>query len=262
MVTVDSSSSRNVIVWEKLDKFATDSFFIYREITTNNYQEIAATGRDSLSQYEDSSANPVVTAYRYKMATKDTCGNSGVLSPYHNTIHLQYLGNGNLVWNAYEIENQTTPIISYDVYRDSTGTGNWTLMVTVPGTQTTATDVNFSTNPNSQYRIKANWINTCTPSRSAYDGVFSNIITQSSVNGIASINREGIMLYPNPASTLLYLDAPGFEKGMLNFYNIQGQQVLIQKFAHQIDIRHLNSGVYFIEIKNGGTVEQKMFLKE
>ncbi|MDB5281688.1 MAG: type sorting protein, partial [Bacteroidota bacterium] len=72
MVSVDSASSHNIIVWEKLDKTATDSFYLLREMSTNNYVQIAAVPRDSLSEFEDYGADPNVTAYRYKIMVKDT----------------------------------------------------------------------------------------------------------------------------------------------------------------------------------------------
>ncbi|MDB5282595.1 MAG: type sorting protein [Bacteroidota bacterium] len=263
MVSVDSASSHNIIVWEKLDKTATDSFYLLREMSTNNYMQIAAVPRDSLSEFEDYGADPNVTAYRYKIMVKDTCGNESTLSHYHNSIHLQYLGAGELIWNVYEIENETTPVSTFDVYRDSTGTGsNWALMVTVPGTQATATDINFNLNPGTIYQIHANWSYSCTPSRSALNAALSNIVARNFVTGVSNTENNSISVYPNPASTQLYVQTGNTQFEHISIYDAKGQKVIEQLNTLQpVDISKLEAGIYFVEAKNDGAIARKKFVK-
>jgi hypothetical protein len=104
LVTVDTASTHNIIIWEKQPTSLIDSFCIYRETTSNIYTKIATIPFDSLSEYHDYDANPNTTSYRYKMSIIDTCGAESALSPFHNTIHLQNLGNGNFQWTFYQIE--------------------------------------------------------------------------------------------------------------------------------------------------------------
>lgn len=258
-VTVDSASTHNVIVWEKLDVSATDSFFIYREISTNNYQRIGAVHGDSLSEFHDYTANPNVTAYRYKIANTDTCINSSALSPYHNTIHLQYLGSGNLIWNVYQIENAITPVNSFDVYRDSLGNGNWQVMVNVPGNQYTATDINFNQHPNALYRIVANWAYSCTASRSGSSQVLSNIISITGT-GISGLNESNyIQLYPNPAQNELFISSSKSKIEQLRVFTIDGNMLMTaQPVQNRMDISPIPAGIYIAEIKTKeGTVVKR-----
>jgi hypothetical protein len=260
-VTVDTASTHNIVVWEKLDKYATDSFYIFRETTTNNYTRIAAVHRDSLSEYHDYTANPNVTGYRYKISAGDTCNNTSTMSPYHNTIHLQYLGGGNLIWNVYEIENATqTPVSSFDVYWDTLANGNWQVMINVPGNQYTATDINFTMHPTARYRIVANWSYSCTPTRSS-NSVLSNII-QLAPNGINTIDAtQSISVYPNPAKNELIINA-STQIQEINMVSPEGKLVAIMHpVNNRIDVSHLADGIYIAEIKVNDVVQRIKWVK-
>ncbi len=260
LVTVDSASTHNIITWEKLNKPLTDSFYIYREIATNSYSVIGAVHRDSLSQYHDYAANPNFTAYRYKISATDSCNHESVLSPYHNTIHIQYLGSGNLVWNVYGIENQTTPVSTFDVFYDALANGNWQLLGSVPGNQYTATDGAFNQHPNALYRVAANFSYSCTPSRSTAASM-SNIIsiTGTDVNDIAFENS--IHLFPNPANTMLFIQCENFQPQQIVVYDINGEKISEQKYTPQLDVSALARGIYFIALKNAETTSRKKFVK-
>jgi hypothetical protein len=263
-VTVDSASTHNIVIWEKLDKYATDSFIIYREVSTNNYVQIGAIQGDSLSEYHDYGSNPNATAYRYKIAVLDTCLNSGVLSPYHNTIHLQYLGTGNLIWNVYEIENDTTtPVSSFDVYWDTLANGNWSVMLNVPGNQYTATDVNYGIHPNAKYRIVANWAYSCTPARSSNNEVLSNII-YIGPNGISPVGSvSNISLYPDPAANELMISAGSAVIQEVSMLSADGK--LVSTYYHpvnnKLDVSLLASGIYIAEIKIHDTISRIKWVK-
>ncbi|MBC7863889.1 MAG: hypothetical protein IAF38_13015, partial [Bacteroidia bacterium] len=90
LVTVDSNSQHNIIMWDKTPFTDVDSFIIYREIATNNYQPIGAVHFDSLSQFVDTTetlyfpntGNPNAGTYRYKIKAHTTCGGYTAISPY------------------------------------------------------------------------------------------------------------------------------------------------------------------------------------
>ncbi|MBN4051483.1 SprB repeat-containing protein, partial [bacterium AH-315-M05] len=90
LITVDTTSTKNVIVWEKPITTGIDSFRILRELTTNNYLHIGSVTYSDLSVYidNDPGINPNITSYRYKMSVIDTCGNESDTSDFHKTIHL------------------------------------------------------------------------------------------------------------------------------------------------------------------------------
>ncbi|MES2621929.1 MAG: T9SS type A sorting domain-containing protein [Bacteroidota bacterium] len=262
-VTVDSASTHSIVVWEKTDKPATDSFIIYREISTNNYQPVGAVHGDSLSEFHDYGANPNVTGYRYKIATVDTCGKTGTSSLYHNTIHLRYLGNGNMQWNVYEIENTViTPVNSFDVYRDSLGNGNWHLMVNVSGNQYTATDINFSQHPNALYRVVANWAYTCTAQRSGSNRVLSNVMVITPTGITAADAATEISLFPNPALNELYIRTSNNTIEQVRILNLTGSVInTLQPVNNRLDISLLPAGVYIAEITTKDSPVMKRWVK-
>lgn len=261
-VTVDSGSTHSIVVWEKTDKPATDSFIIYREISTNNYQPVGAVHGDSLSEFHDYGANPNVTGYRYKIATVDTCGNTGTGSLYHNTIHLRYLGNGNMQWNVYQIENTIiTPVNSFDVYRDSLANGNWHLMVNVSGNQYTATDINFSQHPNALYRVVANWAYTCTAQRSGSNRVLSNIMAITPTGIAAADAAAEISLFPNPAFSEIFIRSDNTIE-QVRLLNLNGSVITtIQPVNNRLDISQLPAGVYIAEIITKNATVMKRWVK-
>lgn len=61
-------------------------------------------------------------------------------------------------------------------------------------------------------------------------------------------------IYPNPASTIIYLKEDHFNAMNFNIYDITGRQVLSGKISdNNIDIRDINKGIYFLKIKGNNT---------
>ncbi|MCS6934432.1 MAG: T9SS type A sorting domain-containing protein [Chitinophagales bacterium] len=249
-VTVDSASMHNVIIWEKPDISYIDSFYILRETSTQNYVQIGALHHNALSVFNDVSANPNITGYRYKIAVRDTCGNSSILSPYHHTIHLQYLGNGNLNWNVYEVENAITPIASFDVYYKPQSNTNWLLMVNVPGTQSSVTDINYTQHPNVEYRVVANLSYSCNPSRSSTQSL-SNILKITTI-GLNDLDMKVWDLYPNPSNGKLYISGATALKS-LTIKSVDGRLLMAtDAVSNEIDISSLPKGLLLIELVGDG----------
>jgi uncharacterized delta-60 repeat protein len=166
LVTVDTTSQFNIVSWEKPITSLIDTFYVYREVTTNNYLKIGAVPYDSLSLFNDFAANPNVTDYRYRITTLDTCGFESSPSLSHKTIHLQVLGGGNLQWTLYNIENQPNPVEFYRVLRDDQGNGNFApISTTIPGGNGTYTDPDWASFANPQYVVEVTWSISCTSSR-------------------------------------------------------------------------------------------------
>ena len=126
MVTVDSTSTKNVIVWDKTGMTYIDSFRIYRDII-GNYTYVGSVDFNSLSHFTDTTngINPNNVPYRYKLTTLDSCGNESDFSTHHKTMLLQVnLGAPpimNLFWNDYEGFSYTF----YRVFKDTTNQDNW-----------------------------------------------------------------------------------------------------------------------------------------
>ena len=143
LITVDSTSTKNVIVWEKPNATNIDYFTVYRDIA-GTYTAIGTVPYDSLSKFTDntSGVNPNTTSYRYKLTVTDTCSSESALSDYHETIHLTNsigLNNEvNLVWDNYE----GFAFSYYRILRDSGGTGNWQVIDSITSNNFTFSDQN------------------------------------------------------------------------------------------------------------------------
>jgi uncharacterized repeat protein (TIGR03803 family) len=258
LVTVDSTHTHNLIVWEKtnLDLSAIDSFIVYREITTNNYQGIGAVSKDSLSTFDDFNANPATTGYRYKLKSKNSSGVESNFSDYHNTIYLTNTG-ANFSWTPYQIENNSTPVSAYNVYRDDYSTGNFQLIGNTTGNQFGYTDVNFSSYPNASYYVEAVMTGgNCNPTRSSYNGSRSNVKALGAA-GVAQLkNNSSLSMYPNPADNTLTIEGI-VGKTTLRMYDVAGKLVIEKEVETNISINtnQLPNGVYTLltEQKTGKT---------
>lgn len=267
MVTVDTQSTHNIVLWEKPQTALIDSFFVYRETTSNVYTKIAALPYNALSEYHDTAANPNATSYRYKLSVLDTCGAESDLSLYHSTIHLQNLGNGNFQWTFYNIENTANPVTSFNVYRDAFGNGNWFPIGNVPGTNSTFTDVTANSFPNALYVVDVNWGISCDPGR-AVNTTRSNIKHKGIIDvplATGDEREESVRVYPNPAKDNLRVMLPdGTAAETIKLINSYGQLV---KEARNLpngvmSLHGIPAGVYGLWIEtNAGRVVRKVVIE-
>lgn len=247
IVSVDSTLTHNIIVWEKtnLNMAVIDSFIVYREITTNNYQPIGVVSSDSLSTFDDFSANPSTTGYRYKIKSKNVQGLESPLSDYHNTIYLSNTG-ANFNWTPYQIENNTTPVSTYSVFRDNNSTGNFVLIGNTTGNQFGYTDVNFSSFPNASYYVEAVMTaGSCSPTRNGFTASRSNMKNFGTV-GIQQLNNfTSINIYPNPTDNSLNISGIT-GRTMLRLYDVVGKLVLEKEVESNtiLNTSQLAEGVY------------------
>jgi len=271
MVSVDSLSTHNIVVWEKTGlPTSVDSFRVYRETMTNVFTKIGSISSNALSLFHDYNANPNVTSYKYKIAAVDSCGSTSSLSNYHQTIHLQYFGLGNLQWTLYDIEAAGNPVNYYVVYRDNFNTGNFTaISSTIPGGNSTYTDINYASFPNARYKVETAWNISCTPTaklNNTNSGMIarSNIIqlgTTTSVPQIALQNE--LLIYPNPVSTEITISTP-IKFSDIKIVNSIGQIVGQTKYSNTVSVVELSSGIYFVQLfnENGKLLKVAKFIKE
>ena len=105
-----------------------------------------------------------------------------------------------------------------------------------------------------------NKITQAIPNRLAYfDGqsfnlypFVGNIVSTNNLEGI----RPKVYVYPNPSSEFIQI-AGITESINYEIYNIQGAKVLEGIYAEgkQINIQHLPNHMYFLKLKNGGTMK-------
>lgn len=261
LVTVDSTSTKNIIIWEKPISTVIDSFRVYREIASS-YSFVGSVSYNELSEFVDNSVgvNPNTTSYKYKITTLDTCGNESVLSSEHQTSHLQIspaIPQGvNLSWNDY----QGFSFSQYRILRDDLGNGNWQAVDSVSfGTTTyTSTDVL----PNARFIVEAKNPIPCISTRSNYY-VSSKSNTASQTTGISEVSEKQLIINisPNPANDKIVIKVTGSQfsyndKYQLKLINLLGECVLTDELEgnrdNLVDLSTINAGVYFVTVYNNG----------
>jgi hypothetical protein len=72
----------------------------------------------------------------------------------------------------------------------------------------------------------------------------------------------GFDLYPNPASTELFLKSDEIpSKAVVHIFDIQGRNVLQEPYREMIDISNLRHGVYIVKIVSDNFVAERKFVK-
>jgi hypothetical protein len=264
-VSVDSLSQYNVITWDKTQFAGADSFIVYREITTNNYQPIQSQPYSSFSQFADTvrtlyfpnTGDPNIGTYRYKMKTRDTCGNYSSFSPYHNTIFITN-NNGTFSWpQLYVIEGQPNPVVAYILERDNYSNGNWGAIGSVSGTQQFIIDPNYNSWVGiASWRVRTQWNIVCTPTMRAVTGStsYSNKIKTIATGIKKQLSNDRLKAYPNPAKDRITISAAGTEmkNARIELLQINGSCVYNENHdlskPLQIDLSQYTGGVYLIRI--------------
>jgi hypothetical protein len=154
MVTVDSPSQHNIIIWEKPDTTIIDFYRIYKEtFQPDVYELIGALNYSEPGFFIDKNCNPKAKAEKYKITYVDTNGVESSRSTSHNTIHFVLnqgvSGEINLAWNNYE----GFIFDKYYIYR-GLSSDNLILMDSIASTFNTYSDIN-PTGGDLYYRISA-----------------------------------------------------------------------------------------------------------
>jgi uncharacterized delta-60 repeat protein len=273
LVTVDSSSTHNVLIWEKPTATTfIDSFYIYKETSSNVYSKIASIPFDSLSEYHDTSAVPDVSSYRYKLSAHYQCGGESVQSNFHNTIHLQYIGLGNFVWNRYAIQNQVNDTVNtYNVYRDDLNNGNFSLIGNKSALDSVFFDATAGTFPDASYVLDVTWSVSCTPSR-AVTTSRSNIKHIKNIDILGFWQQErsnSFTIYPNPSQTQVTLASTPADISLtaIEIWSSIGGLVYNEKLnegtmQRTLNTEHFARGVYTVGMQTSqGKIYKRMILK-
>jgi len=260
LVTVDSLSNKNIIVWQKTTAVATDLFKIYKESTTVNvYDSIGFRPYDSLSVFIDYNSQPTVKSAKYRISVVDSCGNESAMSPYHTTMHLTInkgLGwSFNLIWTPYEgFQVQT-----YRIWRWKLSSG-WSKIDSVSGGATTFTD-----NPSFglvYYFVEIVPPGSCalTKANTNYNTSRSNRVSTSAYIGLEDIesNRYNFTIQPNPNKGIFKISINSNKSGITNsrlqIFNSYGELVMEKQFSfnkehyEDINLQTISKGIYYIRL--------------
>jgi len=272
LVTVDSTSTHNIVVWEKPVTTVIDSFLIFREFEQNVYEQVGAVHYDSLSIFHDYDidADPNVSHHRYRLAALDTLQVMSALSDFHKTMHLTATTAGDMLWTWYVVENVSNPVTTFNCYRDDLGDGNFGLLESIPGTEQVWTDADITLYPNCRYVIDVDWSISCDASRENVNTTRSNLDVRVAPTGIDQRLFDAVSIYPNPSTGPLHIQIPSDLKatayvlwsklGAVSFNNslpslASGDQI-------SIDIHSLAGGTYFLEIQTSeGAIVKKVVVR-
>lgn len=279
MVTVSTLTGNNLVVWEKNTIAPIAEYKIYRESKyAGIYDLIATLPYDDMSIYVDSTADPTVQAYLYKITAVDTSGYETdiSLSRIHKTIHLLATVNPEtqatqLDWDRYVGFDFGT----YEIFRSET-TANFTSIHAMASSTSTWTDTETETGLR-YYRVAALRPEMCYPSGNSgkkadsgpYSHSMSNIEDNRFQTGISEhlLNREKLVIYPNPlteSATLLFSNDENFSY-TLYIIDLSGKVLRtvedINTSEYVLEKGDLEKGFYFIELRGPKSFRDKILIE-
>jgi hypothetical protein len=286
MVTVDTTTTTNLVVWEKpANQGSLDYYTIYRETAIpGQYLPIWSMDYDLISVFNDVVASPKVHSWRYRISVTDECGVESSLSLPHKTIYLTYneisSNEYRVVWDNY----QGFAFTNYDLLR-YTDTQGWEVVapnmsimqlpeyidqnvpahtvidymveITPPGGLCSATEFkaqDYNSSRSNKARGEFN------PGDGTGDPN-NNVIEFD--NGTFSA-----MIYPNPNNGLFTIEiqfSSNEEQLSLDIFDVQGKFIhnaLIGQGQTSIDLQGVKSGMYFVRLVSNSTSELIKIIKE
>lgn len=269
LVTVDSVTNTNLVVWEKPITNGIDHFNVYRETSQAGlYQLVGTVDYSDESVYNDLVASPNVRSWRYKVSSVDACGTESELSDNHKTIHLvisQGLGNDiNLFWDSYEGFNYSNFVL-----KRHTNADGWTTLTTMPNNLYTYTDQPTSTN-GLYYVVTVDAPSTCNATKAAQDfnttrSNRDNRLSTGGVNSISELLNQVVSIYPNPVNTVLNIENSSSQTIQARILDQTGRIISTTELVPgqtKIDCGKLAMGMYNIELQSLGTKTLKRFVIE
>lgn len=252
MITTDIQSNKNVIVYEPDNNVGIDSILIFSlNNSTSEFEQITSLSINNAGIYIDEISNPEQQYHQYKLAIKDTCGNSSELSSLHQTILLQAnIGINdevNLFWNPY---------IGFDypnfgIYRKIEN-GDYYLIANVPNNTYTYTD-NTSSSGHKNYQIRVERDYSCYPNKD-YTFASSNIVDVA-ITGVLENSLDKAKVYPNPCTNYFNISNNNFILTDIEIMNSYGYIVYKKDIGSQdheirINTSELQQGLYIIKLNN------------
>ena len=258
IVTVDSISDKNMIVWEKPYSTTIDHYNLYSEGNQANvYNIIGSVPYSSFSTFTDLASNPLQQANRYKISLVDIYNMETTLSDDHMSVHLtinQGAGNTfNLMWNNYE----GFSYLSLNIYR-GTSPSNISLLATVASSINSFTDL-YPPAGYVYYKIEVLKPVPCSPSKTAITSSISNLASNDPYLSSGNIQAPDadVQIFPNPTTGKVKVRSGRIiEKvDIYNSIGIQVQSTLGGSMEMVFDLFNLGKGVYYLRVDTGNKIE-------
>jgi hypothetical protein len=257
MVTVDSLTNQNVIIWEKPASDLITDFLVYKETDEFDvYEVIDTVSYQDVPMATDFESNPAIRPYRYKLGFMDSESRVFPASDFHQTIHLTINqgvnGNWNLIWTPYTGFDYT----SYKIMRKS-GNGPFEQIASISASFTSFTDFDAPSG-DIAYMVKIVNPDGCnTGLRNAvYTDVYSNQASASLVSADI-IRKSGFSIYPVPANDQVNIQFGDNTKGIikLTITDVTGRMIYSVDYSdgqpgqvHSISTLGYKEGLYLLNV--------------
>lgn len=74
--------------------------------------------------------------------------------------------------------------------------------------------------------------------------------------------QKKVVIYPNPANTIIYLDTKNSSFEEVRIYDLNGKLILRQKSTSHIEVSNLDKGVYILKLYGKNKFTQSIFIKD
>ena len=270
IVTVDTLTNSNLVVWTADPSPDVVSYNIYKESSLNGlYYLVANQSASLISQYYDYLSNPAIKSWRYKVTAVDNCGNESAYSDPHKTIHLTsnlgVSGVVNLIWDHYNGFNYSTYYINR--YHPSTG---WMVIDSVGASAISYTDLTPPSDSNLVYMIGIYPPSVCTASKAQdHNSSRSNKsginYVDPNANSIDEATANTINIYPNPTNGLVNFSCTT-EILNVRVYDLSGklvyQVVDNNSTMLELDFFMFSDGIYTAEIETSDGLLRTKIVKQ
>ncbi|MBL7897126.1 MAG: T9SS type A sorting domain-containing protein [Crocinitomicaceae bacterium] len=272
LVTVDTLTNTNLLVWEKEISTDIDYYNIYRETSVaGEFLFLASVPYSDESVYNDITASPQIRSWRYKLAAVNMCGEESDLSEFHKTIHLTIsfgLSNTvNLNWDNYE----GFAFGTFEIWRHTNSTG-WDNIQDLPSSLFSFTDSPPNIN-GLDYIISITPPATCTSTTGkVQDHNSSRSNKSSSITGdLVSTNEEdktGLTnVYPNPSNgNFNLIVVPQLSDSYSAFVTDASGRTILQFSSSdvmtEIDLSNFSDGIYNLQILVDDQVINRKLVKQ
>lgn len=267
LVTVDTATTTNLIVWERTETSGIDHYNIYRESDlAGNYLLIDTVKAASLSYFNDVVASPMNRSWRYKISAVNACGAESPISAEHKTLHLNTIldtGNGSydILWDDYEGSGNVT---GYVVWRKTDQTPWGAVSATIalgtsfyndtPPPGSTGVDYYIEMLTNSDCTAeKAQDFNTTRSNRERGQFTVGEGVEGASSNGLSENYLNEILMYPNPTYNDVTFVQDGNETLTYRVTSLSGKVVRTMTTSESkisIQLNDIQSGIYLVEISS------------
>lgn len=267
LVTVDSATTTNLVVWDKIETSGISHYKIYREdVVAGLFMWIDTVDFDNLSIFNDVVASPMDRSWRYRISAVNDCGVEGPISVAHKTLHLNTIdvqanGSVDVLWDEYEGPTSAT---EYVVWRKSDQNGWEALSPAVPLGTSAYNDGNTTGLTGLDYYVDMVLSAPCTAEKAQdFNTTRSNKDkgSFSAGQGTGASNNEVITeavvelsVYPNPFTDQLTISVneAGIGK-QIQIYSVNGvllKTITTTGMTTTVYLQEFSKGIYFMQIQN------------